>query len=517
MLDWVRQQGITAPAEAHVFSYLFDSNLPAVGYKKPSRKLIFFGRLEVRKGLLVFLEALLQLDRSRIFADRVLEVIFLGKPGYTPDGGALQTLTKYRDRLSGAIQFITKTDLGHHQAMEFLKANRDALVVCPSLVDNSPYAVIECLQLGLNIIASNKGGIPELFQDSDRFFEPEPKALALKIEGGLKDKLPPPVKRYSAENSRRQWSVFLGKALSAMPRPDRTLEVRPTPPVSVFVSADGPDERLGQVLTLLESQTYQKYSVVVIRSQSTRPAPASFQRLEKHYASKGWSFVEAGSSPPEGPMASAVGATYAVFLSSGVLPGKWMLERLVEGMAVSGLDVLTCWAEVQPSGADTAGPTQTYQPLGPCLEAGLYCNLFGCGALIMNTAVLSWNGFELSRCDTLPETLVTLPVDSGTFAAGESVYADHMEVLASYVRTLPDWVSRVLVHSVGAEHRIESLQARIFAIEQEKERLESCAKYSPITTALKVKRETKRILRQIKALSPRISGRMLRFRFPFLK
>jgi len=206
-------------------------------------------------------------------------------------------------------------------------------------------------------------------------------------------------------------------------------------------------------------------------------------------------------------------------------------------MAVSGLDVLTCWAEVQPSGADTAGPTQTYEPLGPCLEAGLYCNLFGSGALIMKTAILSWNGFELSRfldarhswaalsdliqrgarCDTLPETLVTLPVDSGTFAAGESVYADHMEVLASYVRTLPDWVSRVLVHSVGAEHRIESLQARIFEIEKEKERLESCAKYSPLTTALKVKRETKRILRQIKALSPRISGRMLRFRFPFLK
>src|SRR6185503_18139503 len=124
-----------------------------------------------------------------------------------------------------------------------------------------------------------------------------------------------------------------------------------------------------------------------------------------------------------------------------------------------------------------------------CLEAGLYYNLFGCGALIMRSTLLSSDGLEVSRlldarrcwaalselirrgarCDTIPEPLATLPLDSSALATGDSVYGDHMEVLASYTRTLPDWVSRVLVHAVGAEHRIEALHGRIFAIEKEKE------------------------------------------------
>ena len=51
-------------------------------------------------------------------------------------------------------------------ALKYLGTHNDALVVCPSLIDNSPYAIIESLQLGLNIIAA----FDNMIQDGPEYF-----------------------------------------------------------------------------------------------------------------------------------------------------------------------------------------------------------------------------------------------------------------------------------------------------------------------------------------------------------
>jgi len=117
MLDWARRNSVRLPERRAILPYLFDSKIKAVGYRKPQGKVIFFGRLEMRKGLLLFLEALLELDRRGAFAERPVEVTFLGKPGHTTDGGALASIGKFRELYSKAIRLETVTDLGHHQAI----------------------------------------------------------------------------------------------------------------------------------------------------------------------------------------------------------------------------------------------------------------------------------------------------------------------------------------------------------------------------------------------------------------
>jgi hypothetical protein len=67
-----------------------------------------------------------------------------------------------------------ETELDQPQALERLM-RPGTLVVMPSLQENSPNAVYECLEYGIPFIASNVGGVPELIAPDDRpriLFEP---------------------------------------------------------------------------------------------------------------------------------------------------------------------------------------------------------------------------------------------------------------------------------------------------------------------------------------------------------
>ncbi len=170
MLRWLDENEVKTPPRKQLLPYLFNPDLKPAGYRPVTNQIIFFGRLEVRKGLILLLDALLRMDREGAFSGQPVEVTFLGRSGYTPDGGGMASIEKYRPLFSPAVTLKPMTELGHRQAMEYLCAHNDALVVCPSLVDNSPYAVIESLQLGVNLIAGRSGGIPELFANESKAF-----------------------------------------------------------------------------------------------------------------------------------------------------------------------------------------------------------------------------------------------------------------------------------------------------------------------------------------------------------
>lgn len=210
MLEWSKTDVGLLPRRTRVIPYLFEKDIDKVLTKPSAKEIIFFGRLEQRKGLVLFLKAL-SLVAFNKSAPKIgsLNVFFVGKSGRTEDGDGLATIEKFRSELVGIFNFNIQDDLGHEEALEFLRSHPSALVVCPSLQDNSPYAVIENLELGTNLIACATGGIPELFSGGDRLCRPEPQALAALIQSGLNGKLPRVKPAYSKENARKSWEEFL--------------------------------------------------------------------------------------------------------------------------------------------------------------------------------------------------------------------------------------------------------------------------------------------------------------------
>lgn len=495
MLSWLERNQVKTPNRKQVLPYLFAPELKPVAARPVTGKIIFFGRLEVRKGLLLFLEALKQLDQSGTFATHPVQVFFLGKSGYTPDGGGSVTIEKFRPAFSSGVDLKPITDRGHRQAMEFLSANNDALVVCPSLVDNSPYAIIESLQLGLNLVAARSGGIPELFTGTERLFEPTVEALAAKLQAGLRNQLPAPIKRYDLQRARKMWQSFCENL--ATPSISEKKNSACHRPVQVFVSGDASPAVLERTLCSLENQTKQNFSATVLSSSNV---PAA---LEEKCRTHSWAVHRAGSasSAGEARLINAEGGL-KVLVGPGCELAPRFLETIASCMSHSGLQALTCCAKVDSGGNGHHG--FDYEPLGACLECGFHTNLFGAGCLVLSNnnqasnikdllapeqmwAFLAGLSVAGQDWDICPEPL--LNIDPAHFQVSPLAldYAKHLPLLETYCQQAPIWWRYLLLHTVSNERKT-------LAGEQTPQ---GDKKHS---VAFKLRRETRRLLKQCQSL-----------------
>jgi glycosyltransferase involved in cell wall biosynthesis len=136
----------------------------------------FFGRLETRKGLWMFCAAL---DRLRPFLVG-RRVAFVGPDSIEAGQSAVTTII--RRAASWPFEIDIVTSLGTSEALDFLQRGR-YLPVIPSLEDNSPSVILECLGRAMPFIASSGGGSTELVEpNSKNFFMPTAKALAQALE-----------------------------------------------------------------------------------------------------------------------------------------------------------------------------------------------------------------------------------------------------------------------------------------------------------------------------------------------
>jgi glycosyltransferase involved in cell wall biosynthesis len=160
LLDWMGEHGWPVPDTARVIQYVRESaalEAPAAarGYERAAiRRLAFFGQLREGKGVRIFLAALERL-RDRLDG---MEVVFLGAA--TPRWSA--------ERIRAAWPAArVETELGHKAALAELR-RPGTLAVMPSLLDNSPNTVSECIEQGIPFVATATGGIPELVAADDQ-------------------------------------------------------------------------------------------------------------------------------------------------------------------------------------------------------------------------------------------------------------------------------------------------------------------------------------------------------------
>ncbi|MGP1282090.1 MAG: glycosyltransferase family 4 protein [Parasphingopyxis sp.] len=163
----------------------------AFGDRIDTRELVFFGRLEPRKGLDLFVLAVDMLLAQGVAIDRVT---FLGKPGEplaTQQGMMpLDFIREHAKRWPFPADIVT--DLNQPDALS-LMCSRDMIAVMPSLIENSTMAVYEALVHKIPFVASEVGGTPELIDEADHDFTlvpPDTEALAIRLKSALEDGQP---------------------------------------------------------------------------------------------------------------------------------------------------------------------------------------------------------------------------------------------------------------------------------------------------------------------------------------
>jgi glycosyltransferase involved in cell wall biosynthesis len=190
LLGWMRGRGYRLPE--HCVRIPNFTSPPGASAPAPAprlapadiRELVFFGRLEERKGVRVFCEALNRLS-PELLAGR--EVSFLGRQDHYDAAAVRALLRPALDRAGFAVRFFSGFSAA--QARDYLRGP-GRLAVMPSLRENSPCAVSECLEDGIPFLASDSGGGGELILEDDRagaVVAPRAPALAGRLEKILRD------------------------------------------------------------------------------------------------------------------------------------------------------------------------------------------------------------------------------------------------------------------------------------------------------------------------------------------
>ncbi len=463
MLEWVHQRG-WSPRRSEIVPYLWTAHAaksPAPG-PRPVTELCFFGRWETRKGLEVFTGAI-QRMAQRLGADRLPRISFLGKPGLAAGGCGRAHIERTGHKLG--LPFVLLDNLDSAAAQDYLASRKGCVAVIPSLWDNLPYTVIECLQNGVDLLASDAGGVPELVASPEHLFHADERTLENALERVIARGITPVRSAYHADTAAAMWT-----RLAEEGPPDRPRRNVTPGDVTVCIAHHNHGSYLPGLLDSLAAQTVSGFHVIVVDDGSTDESSiAIFLELEKTHAPRRlWRFLRKANGGIGETRNFAVAQSksrYLVFLDADNVASPRMVETMMEAMRVTEADCLTCYFEgFSEDPCEGHRALYRYLPIGGCLEAGAFANIFGdANCIIDRTAFLAVGGFSTERglsyedwdllarlalqghkVDTIPEIIHYYRHTSGGFSRTTSRFLNLRRIVRAYTPHLSPWMAAMM-------------------------------------------------------------------------
>jgi glycosyltransferase involved in cell wall biosynthesis/predicted O-methyltransferase YrrM len=341
MAEWAASRW-RIPTAAAVIPYCYDPTLAktpaAMTHVGPFRHLVFFGRLETRKGLHLFCRALVEDQELRQHVERVT---FLGKPSNVEGRPSEEFIAEHMAQIPG-LQWEIVGNLGSFEAQTWLTQQKNILVAAPSLVDNLPYAVIELHTRRIPFVSTNIGGIPEILGEANQhqLAQPTEQSLAAVIRQICRDGFLDVDYRsgFNVATANAAHVEFVREML-AEPAPEAASTT--TPPLFQVVVTNAADDA----------------SLAECRARFSAADPAT--RVARWIRFENW--------------AVNPGSVAALFVDSRVKPETGCVDQFLTALYQPGVDVVTSYFARQ----DSQTTIKVVAPYGGSLEIGWKQNKFG--------------------------------------------------------------------------------------------------------------------------------------------
>ncbi len=386
LANWTQEQGWNTRQAIKVIGHAPmlwqpQKNLHAAGPQSEMREISFIGRLETRKGLIEFIEALSPMATPR-------RIKFIGRDGQVLDTTGKNFIRSKLEKLQHEIEIIS--DWGHHDVLEYLNRHRP-LVVLPSRMENSPCMVTECLQLEIPFLASHVGGTAELIcaDDHEVLFPFGIDNLARAIEGALAKPEGPLVARPSMllKNAGDSWLEF-HKDLEELGAYEHTSfnkdsKVGPeSRSVTVCIATKGRPELLRQALESLVNQTYKNFEVIVAIDSEATPSERATVEVINSFQSllRITSFFTGNVGPNRARNLAADRAQseFLLFMDDDNLAEKFELETFLKAQRRTDADLLSCFFDRQQDfDCKLEMRHSRWIAIGPCIGLAPKYNVFG--------------------------------------------------------------------------------------------------------------------------------------------
>jgi glycosyltransferase involved in cell wall biosynthesis len=441
---------------------------------------VFFGRLEERKGVALFCDALDLLARN---GRREFQVAFMGRPWKVNGQDAISYLNERAEEWPFKWRVIA--DLDHSAALGLL-SEPGRLAVIPSLEDNLPNTVLECLCARIPFIASRAGGIPEMLADEDIervTFQVDPESLANKISAALDGDLATARPAIDPVENRHQW-VAWHSSLTRLHPTENTISHNGSrshaPLISVCLTHHDRPTFLRQAVASLEAQDWTNFEVVLVDDGSTSSESLrELDRIEKRFADSGWRLIRQPNryvGAARNAAAAASRGEYLLFMDDDNYAKPDELRTFVEVISHSDADILTCLLDVF-DGDDE--PLQSrhlsrWMFLGAALVPGIFHNCFGdSNFFIRKTAFDRIGGFTEDfgttcedweflakavlqgyRLEVVPKALVWYRMGTGSMYRSTKEYDNRMRMLRPYLDVMPPALRGVLPFALATKMRL---------------------------------------------------------------
>lgn len=361
LLCWMVEHGYRLP-ERHVYvqpNVMIPLDIDDLAEKRRQRygnrikvnEIVFFGRLEYRKGLDIFFDAVEILINKGIALPRIY---LMGKYGERIPSYSELSIPEYIAERSKKwpVKIEILSDYNNEEALRFLLGGK-RLAVMPSIIENSSLAVYETAYYGIPFVASNSGGTPELILEKDQpevLTNAHPVPLAEKIEealhyGGF-------IARPSFSNERNlaTWLRFHSAAGSYIASwresgPGENAQGKPTVSICLVVSDDHEYAREVVERTAAKLAEHEA-EIIIVDNGSARPE--TLEWLSRVQATpggrltvdhqKGW-----GEQHAQNHAAVLARGDLLVFPGLGTLLKENYLEVVRTAAAHSRADILCCF------------------------------------------------------------------------------------------------------------------------------------------------------------------------------
>lgn len=410
LLRWMHSQGYNMPRDrifvqpnVATFDHLAGltrSRDWEQGTRHRIDEIVFFGRLEARKGLLIFIQSIKRLIRQGTKLPP--RISFMGKPGEPVLERTGEDVVSYirAETASWPAKVEILSDFQQYEGVEYLLGG-NRLAVMPSLIENSSLAVYEAVICKVPFIAADSGGTAELIAPADHpnvLCPAHPVPLAERIAFSLEHGGYIAAPSFDNEGNLEQWRRFhqdLGRGLLAELLSAQSDYASSRTKISVCIYHPESDDRLSATLESLKAQNHQDLEILVAidtdDNEGAERARATTRELGLTATIVPTFDLDAGLA--FNSLASEATGEFVIFLWSGSVLSAVALSTLANVAARAQADLLTYFFRVVYGDDEQSRAYLNVPLLGDYAQAFFHTDVTPIPLFVRRDAFLALGGF----------------------------------------------------------------------------------------------------------------------------